>query len=184
MQDQWVTISMGRPRPPVPAAPPAPTPSYTMAQPIRPPEVHVYQDPSIPSTRPVNIASSPAPPSNATRSSHATVPLDHGSLTTGSAPSAPPRFYPPQVYHHPRIATSSSSHAAPFTAPTMQPPYSATANQQAQTYSPYQQPPSMQQYQSQLTQQYPPSSQYQGGQQASQGSNEGKRSRFFGKFKK
>jgi hypothetical protein len=81
LQGQWITIPIGRPRPPAnpqPAAPPVSTEDYTTElpqQPIRPPEVHVYQDPSILSTRPANATPSLAPPSHATRFSPPQVPL-------------------------------------------------------------------------------------------------------------
>jgi hypothetical protein len=185
LQDEWVTVSMGRPRPPAnpqPPAPPAPNQNYT-AQPIRPPEVHVYQDPSIPNTRPVNAIPSPAPPPYA---------------PVRGAPSTPPRFPPAQAYQDQSFSTNTTSlpsHAAPSATPNSQPLYSPTPSWQDRPNPPNQQPPSMQQYQGQHPQQYPlnqqpgpnqqyaPGPQYQGNQQP-QGSNEGKRSKFFRKFKK
>jgi len=210
LQDQWITIPMGRPRPPAnpqPAPPPAPTRNYTMAlpqQPIRPPEVHVYQDPLIPSTRPANASPSSAPPSHPTRFSPSQVP------SIQSAPSTSPRFSPAQVYQDPRFSTNTNSTPrnvvpsaspglgaaqvykdsnfllsapSPSTPPNIQPLYSPTPNQQ---YPPNQACPPNQQRPS--TQQHPPNPQYPGQRQFApqqpQGSNEGMRSRFFGKFKK
>jgi hypothetical protein len=212
MQDQWITIPMNRPRPPAntqPAAPSAPTQNYTMGlsqQPIRPPEVHVYQDPSIPSTRPANTTPSPAPPSNTGRWAPPQVPSIQSSSPRNNAPSSSPRFPPAQVFQDPSFSTSTNStpsSAAPSASPrfpaaqtykdpnflssaTSQPPHPNQWYPLSRQFPPPQQDQPMQQYPP--NQQLSPNQQYQGQQQnapqQTQGSNEGRRSRFLGKFKK
>ena len=177
LQNQWVKIPAGRTRPPAnpqPVAPPAPPQNYTMAipqQPIRPTEVHIYQDPSIPSTRPENTTSPPnLPPSPASRMS--------------------PRFPEAQVYQDPNFPSASPT---PSTPSSMQPPpYQRHASDQG--YPQYQQPSATQQYfpalqgnsnpHYQEQQQQPQHHPQHQPQQQPHGSNEGKRSKFLGKFRK
>jgi hypothetical protein len=234
LQDQWISIPLGRARPPVnpqPATPLAPPQNYTTAlsqQPIRPPEVHVYHDPTIPSTKPTNLSPSSVPPLHAPRFSPSQVPSIQSSSPCIDGPSASPRFPPAQLYQDPSFSTNTSStlsNAAPSASPRFpaaqvyqdlnfpssapspsappntQPLHSPTPNQQyppnqaypttqprpqTQQYQPIQQYPPVQQLFS--NQQYPDNPQYQGQQQSAQqqpqGSNEGRRSKFFGKFKK